>query len=387
MVYHKVYRFRMRPTKSQESILNRLAGARRFVWNWALQRWKEHYETTGKSINFNQLSSELTHLKQQPETSWLKESDSQSLQQSLRDLRQAFSNFFAKRSRYPKFKSRKNDPLRFRIPQRVKLSNNKVYVPKVGWVRIRQSQNVVEKTKSATFRCSSDGKWYVSLAVEFEIPDVDLPQINPSQVVGIDLGLKDFAVLSNGIRISAPKFYRKNQRKLAKYQRRLSRRQIGSNRRRKAKLRVAHIHQKIANQRKDFLHKLTTNLVQYDGLCIEDLSLKGLTRTKLAKSFTDAAMGEFRRQLEYKTLWNRKHLTIIDRFYPSSRLCRGCGNINNSLKLSERQWTCDCGMDHDRDLSAAINIRDEGLRILAAGHAERLNARGDCVRLSTESND
>jgi len=213
------------------------------------------------------------------------------------------------------------------------------------------------------------------------------PGADPAKVAGIDLGLKDFAVLSDGERVPAPKFYRQGQRKLRKAQRTLSRRKPGSNRRTKAKAKVARLHQKVANQRGDFLHKLTTRLVgNHDGVCIEDLSLKGLVRTKLSKSFADASMGEFRRQLEYKCLWNRKHLAVIDRFYPSSRLCRGCGAINETLTLSDRQWACDCGMVHDRDLSAAVNIRGEGLRILAAGHADKQNARGRGVRLATASN-
>lgn len=385
--HRKVYRFRMRPTKAQEPILGRMAGARRWVWNWALGRRKAYYAEYGKTIPASQLSSELTALKQQPDTAWLKEADSQALQQTLKDLDRAFRNFFEGRARFPRFKSKKRDAARFRIPQRVKIADGKVCVPKVGQVRIRQSQPVTETTKSATFRRATDGKWYVSLTAEFEMPDVASAEPDPVNVVGIDLGLKDFAVLSDGERVPAPKFFRKGQRKLRKAQRVLSRRKPGSNRRAEAKTRVARIHQRIANQRGDFLHKLTTDLVvNHDGLCIEDLSLKGLARTKLAKSFADASMGEFRRQVEYKSVWNRKYLAVIDRFYPSSRLCRDCGAINETLTLSDRQWVCDCGLAHDRDLSAAINIRDEGLRLLAEGHSERQNARGRGVRLPTGSN-
>jgi putative transposase len=223
--------------------------------------------------------------------------------------------------------------------------------------------------------------------VEFERPDVALPGPDPVKVAGIDLGLQDFAVTSDGERIPAPRFFRQGQRKLRRAQRTVSRRKPGSNRRAKAQACVAHLHQKIAHRRGDFLHKLSTGLTaHHDGLCIEDLSVKGLVRTKLSKSFADASMGEFRRQLEYKGLWNRKHLAVIDRFSPSSRLCRGCGAINETLTLSDRQWVCDCGMVHDRDLSAAINIRDEGLRMLAEGHSDSQNARGRGVRLPTGSN-
>lgn len=380
-VLNKVYRFRMEPNTAQGQALMRLAGARRFVWNWALDRRKAYYAEHGKTIPAAQLSAELTALKNQPETGWLKEADSQALQQTLKDLDRAFLNFFEKRARFPRFKSRKRDTPRFRIPQRVKIADGKVYVPKTGLVRIRQSMPVDLPTKGATFKRDAVGRWFVTLTAEFEMPDVALPAPDVAKVIGIDLGLKDFAVTSGGERIEAPKFYRRGQRKLRKAQRVFSRRKPGSNRKAKARLVVAKVHKQIANQRGDFLHKLSTDLVsRHDGLCIENLSLKGLARTKLAKSIMDASMGEFRRQLEYKSEWDRKHLAVIGRFYPSTKLCRGCGAINGMLTLSDRQWICDCGMVHDRDLSAAINIRDEGLRILAAGHAERQNARG--VRVS-----
>jgi putative transposase len=213
------------------------------------------------------------------------------------------------------------------------------------------------------------------------MPEIPLRSPDPIAVAGIDLGLKTFATITGQKPIPCPKFFRKGQRKLRTAQRVLSRRKPGSKRKAKAKLSVARIHQRIANQRGDFLHKLTTQLVSdNDGICIEDLSLKGLVRTKLAKSFTDASLGEFRRQLTYKSEWARKHLVVIDRFFPSSRLCRGCGVVNAELTLSDRHWVCHCGMVHDRDGSAAINIRDEGLRILAEGGSDKQNARGAGVR-------
>jgi putative transposase len=384
-IHRKVYRFRMEPTTAQGHSLNRMAGARRFVWNWALSRWKDYYASTGKSITIQQLSAELTALKQQSETAWLNEVDSQALQQVLRDLHSAFRAFFAKHARHPKFKSRKRDKARFRIPQRVQIDDGKVYVPKIGWIRIRQSQPVAEPTKSATFRRVPDGKWYVSLTVEFEMPDVPRPAPDPAKVVGIDLGLIDFATLSDGSEpIPTPKFYRKAQRKLRRAQQAFARCRKGSKRQAKAKAKLARMNQKTANQRGDFLHKLTTQLVSdHDGICIEDLNVKGLARTKLAKSFADAAMGEFRRQLEYKCLWNRKPLVVIDRFFPSSKLCNVCGAVNDRLTLSDREWDCDCRAHHQRDVLAACNVRDEGLRILAVGQTDSRNARGDHVRLAT----
>jgi putative transposase len=383
--HRKVYRFRMRPKTDQGRALNRMAGARRWVWNWALARWKDYYAATGKSISLKQLSAELTALKARPDTAWLSECDSQALQQVLKDLYRAFTNFFEKRAGHPHFKGRKHDRARFRIPQRVRIRDGQVYVPKVGWVRIRQSREVEGQTKSATFRREADGHWFVSLTVEFEMPDVAPATPDLAKTIGIDLGLIDFVTLSDGSDpVPAPKFYRKAQGRVRRAGRAVSRRRRGSKRRDKAKRRLARIHQKAARQRQDFLHKLSTDLVdRHEAIGIEDLNVKGLARTKLAKSFADAAMGEFRRQLEYKCLWNRKALVAIDRFFPSSKLCNACGALNDRLTLSDREWDCDCGAHHQRDFLAACNIRDEGLRILAAGQAERLNAQGASVRPGT----
>lgn len=200
----------------------------------------------------------------------------------------------------------------------------------------------------------------------------------------MDLGLKDFAVLSNGDRTPAPQCFRRKERKLARAQRVLSRRQKRSNRRKKAKKLVAKIHQKVVNLRNDFLHKFTTRLVdEYEGICIEDPNVKGLARTKLAKSFHDASCGEFRRQLEYKSVWNRRHLSVTGRFYPSTKTCHGCQYVNYDLTLDGRTWACPgCGAVVDRDFNAALNLREEGLKLIpvAAGHAETLNARGEDVR-------
>lgn len=385
--HRKVYKFRMKPTKSQAHALSRMAGARRWVWNWALARRREHYQEFGKTLAMGVLSSELTALKSRPETAWLKEADSQALQQVLKDLYRAYDNRFNPKMQagFPRFKSKKRDKARFRIPQRVKVVDGKVVIPKIGPVRIYWSQPVGEPTKSATFRRSADGKWYVSLTAEFEMPDVALPEPDPAKVVGVDLGLIDFATLSDGSPpVPAPKFFGKAQRKLRNAQRTVSRRKPGSKRKTKARIQVARIHRKTANQRNDFLHKLSTELVgKHDGLCIEDLSVKGLARTKLAKSVTDASWGEFRRQLEYKCLWNRKHLAVIDRWFPSSKMCNACGALNGNLTLSDREWDCDCGAEHKRDFLAACNIRDEGLRMLAVGQTESQNARGDTVRPAT----
>jgi len=321
-------------------------------------------------------------LKAEPETAWLKEMDSQLLQQVLADVKKAFTNFFAHRARYPRFKSRKRDTARFRIPQRVTLTDGYLSVPKIGRVKVRQSQAVAGMTKSATFKRDACGHWFVSLVAEIDMPAVALLAPDPARTVGVDVGLKDAVVTSTGEMVAAPRFYRAAQRTLRRTQRSLSRKVKGSHNRRKARAKVARVHQKIANKRNDFCHKLTTNLVKnHDAVCIEDLNVKGLARTKLAKSILDASLGTIRRQLAYKGVWYRVHVVAVDRFYPSSKLCHECGYKHDGLTLSDRAWVCpSCGRVLDRDLNAARNIKQEGLRMLAAGHAESENACGQGVR-------
>lgn len=385
MKHRKAYRFRLYPNATQLERFVQFAGASRFVFNWGLARRSEHYQVTGKGLPNKVLSSELTALKKQPDTAWLKDMHSQALQQALRDLDRAFDNFFAGRSRYPRFKSRKSSPLSFRMPQGVKVDGSKVFVPKVGWVKARGVRPIDGITKSATFKQNAAGHWYVTIVSEFDMPDITPPPANPDHTVGVDMGLKDLAVTSDGQRVAPTRYYRKTQRKLRKAQKAFTRKQKGSNNRAKARRKVARIHERVKNQRQDFLHKLTTQLVlEHDAVCIENLSVKGMARTKLAKSVLDAALGEFRRQLEYKAAWYRKHVAVIDRWYPSSKLHMTCGAINTELKLSDRTWVCACGEIIDRDMNAAQNIKAEGLRMLeAAGHADSLNACRVDVRLTS----
>lgn len=313
---------------------------------------------------------------------WLREMDSQLLQQVLADLKRAFTSFFEKRARFPRFKSRKRDMARFRIPQRVTLADGYLYVPKIGRVKVRQSQEVEGTTKSATFKRDACGHWFVSMVSEMELPTVALLLPTEDRTVGVDLGLKDAVVASDGERVAAPRFYRAAQRKLRRAQRGQSRKVQGSKNRGKARARVARVHQKIAAKRNDFCHKLTTRLVKgRDAVCMEDLNVTGLAKTKLAKSILDASMGTIRRQLAYKGVWYRTHVVAVGRFYPSSKLCFECGYKHEGLTLSDREWACpSCECVLDRDLNAAHNIKREGLRILAAGHADSLNACGQGVR-------
>ena len=377
-----VYRFKLEPTPEQERGLRRLAGARRFIWNWGLARRRAHYAEHGKTLRYPAMNLELTTLKQDAATKWLREMDSQALQESLRDLDRSFVNFFERRARFPKFKKKRKQRDAFRIPQRVKIDGERVYCPKVGWIRLRLSQPVTVPTKSATFKRDACGDWFVTLIAEHEVDaQIALP-INP---VGIDLGLKTFATFSGDVPdIPIPKFFRKAERVLRKVQRVFSRRKKGSTSRAKAKLRVSRAHRKTARQRSDFLHKTTTALVaQHDLICIEDLSVKGLAKTKLGKSILDAAFGEFRRQVEYKAAWNGKLVSVVGRFFPSSKLHRTCGTIKADLTLSDRTWTCEgCGGVVDRDKNAAENILAQGLNLVAAGQADTQNAHGASVRLA-----
>jgi len=382
------YRYRLNPTAEQEVKLNQCAGARRFVWNWALNRKREHFQHTGKTLGFSALCVELTLVKQQGATAWLRELDSQLLQQALRDLENAYQHVF-RRARhgdrqkgFPKFKSKKTDTPRFRIPQRVVLIDSFVSVPKIGPIKAIVHRPLEGVTKSATFKREACGHWYISLVVEQQIaPKVDRPVRTQ---IGIDVGLKALVVLSTGAKIAHPRWYRTQTRKLRRAQKALSRKVKGSRNRGKARIVVARLHQKTRNQRNDFLHKLSTDLVRHNDLVsIEDLNVRGLAKTKLAKSVLDAGWGMFRSLLTYKVDRADSHLIAIGRFFPSSKTCGACGLINTHLTLADREWTCRCGVQHDRDLNAARNIDREGSRLfeqlVAAGHAETQNAGGDSV--------
>ena len=320
----------------------------------------------------------------------MKDAHAGSLQQTLADLDRAFRNFFDPniRARHPKYKSKKRDEDRFRMPQRVRLEDdNRIYVPKVGMVRIRKSRPIDGMTKSATFKRDACGRWFVTFVVVFEMPDAPLCPPDPSMIIGIDVGLKDYVTFSDDTpSVPAPKFFRTTQRRLRKAHRRFSRRKAGSNRKAKARLTVAKVHAKIAQQRGDFQHKLSASILNlYEGVCVEDLDLRSLARTKqgVGKSFLDAGFGDFFHQLKYKAEANHRHFTRISRWYPSSKLHADCGTINSKLTLNDRTWICECGAVLDRDKNAACNIRDEGIRILAAGYADKENARGRAVRPAT----
>lgn len=370
MIINRAFAFKLKPTREQVSLFSQYAGASRWVWNEMLAERKRADTDSGKSASMYEQMRRLATLKQEEGTAWLGTIHSQVLQEPIKHLQRAFQNFFDKRAAYPRFKSRKQTRQAFSYPQGVKVQANRVYLPKSGWVRFRQSREVEGEIKRATIRRKASG-WYISLICEVEIaPQPTFP--TPATTIGVDLGLTDFLVASDGERIPAPRLLRKAEKKLRKAQHALSRKQKGSNRRRKQREKVARLHERVSNKRQDFLHKLSTRLVsENQAIVAEDLSVKGLARTRLAKSIHDAGWGEFVRQLAYKCEWQGKVLQQVDRFFPSSKLHATCGTLNN-LSLSDRTFACQgCGEVLDRDLNAARNIKEQGLvNMLAAGQTD-----------------
>lgn len=357
---NKTYKYRIYPNKNQRESFENHFGCVRFVFNWGLDKKIKAYQKDKKTLSCFDLINELTNLKKEKDFEWLGDVNSQSLQMALRNLDNAFTNFFRKQNKFPNFKSKKNNTNSFQIPQHLILSD-KLSLPKIKGIKIKQHRKLEGKIKTATVNKTPTGKYYISILTE---QDQNLPskkKIKEKTTVGIDLGIKHFATISDGRKIDNPKFLKNELRKLKRQQRWLSRKEKGSSNRKKQIQKVGLLYEKITNKRSDFLHKFSFQLThenQVDTIAIEDLNVKGMIKNHcLAQAIGDVSWGDFRRQLEYKCEWYGKNLLIIGRFEPSSKMC-SCGEVNKDLKLSDREWTCKvCGVKHDRDLLASQNIK------------------------------
>jgi putative transposase len=365
----KSFKFRIYPNKEQEILLAKHFGACRFVFNHYLNKRKETYLEDKKSLNYYDNANDLTQLKNNNDYIWLKEINSQSLQSSLRNLDTAYGKFFRKQSKFPKFKS-KYDRQSFKIPQFVKLENNELIIPKFKEViKINLHREIEGKIIFATISKSTTGNYYVSLTCEVQYK----PFEKTNSKVGIDTGIKELAILSDGTTYENIKTLKNNLKKLKYNQRQLSKKTKGSSSRNKQKQKLAIVHEKITNVRKDYLHKVSTEIVKnHDIISVEDLAVKNIMKNhKLAQAMSDVSLGSFYTMLEYKSGWNDKQFIKIDRFFPSSKMCSNCGWINQDLTLNIREWTCpSCDEKHNRDFNASKNILKQGLKILSGSGIE-----------------
>lgn len=367
----RAYKFRFYPNPEQIEQLAQTFGCSRFVYNHMLRLRTDAWYERQERIGYHETSALLTALKKQPEYEWLKEVSSVPVQQSLQHLQNAFTNFFAKRAAYPSFKSKHGKQSATYVASAFKWVDSKLTLAKMKEpLAIRFSRTIPKAAKVTTVTVSKDtaGRYFVSMLCDDAV--ATLPEATGQ--IGIDLGLTHFAVLSTGEKIAAPNVFRKNEKKLAKLQRRLAKKQKGSKNRAKAKLKVARIHAKIADTRRDFTHKLSTRLIRENQtIATETLAVKNMVKNgNLAKSISDAGWSDFVRQLEYKAKWYGRTLVGIDKWYPSSKRCSACGFVVSKMPLSVREWTCpECGVVHDRDLNAARNILAAGLAASALGES------------------
>lgn len=362
--------YRCYPTPEQEQRLARTFGCVRYVYNWGLAARSKAFKDGGR-MTYVQTDAALTVLKRQPETAWLNEVHSVPLQQSLRDLQNAYSSFFAKRVAYPSFKLRDGRQAARYTKSGFKLTDGRrLQVGKLGVLRLRWDRNLPSEPSSITVIREATGRYYVSFVVKVDVPA--MPKTGLS--VGVDFGVRRLATLSNGENIANPRHGHKRSKRLAFLQRQLARKQKGSKRRDLAKRAVARCHDKISASRKDALNKLTTRLVrEFDVICIEDLNLRGMVKNhSLARSLSDAGIGMAVRMLEEKAERYGKKVVRVDRWFPSSKMCSCCGHINSAVVLGVDEWTCPkCTTHHDRDLNAAKNILAVGQTVAAHGDGVR----------------
>ena len=377
----QAFKYELRPDGQQMRQMRRFAGACRFVFNKALALQQERHERGEKKLGYADLCKALTEWKAQPETRWLNETPSQALQQSLKNLERAYKNFFEKRADFPRFK-KKGQHDSFRYPQGVKLDqgNSRIFLPKLGWLRVRLSRDVLGTVKNVTVS-QSCGKWFVSIQTERE---VEPPLPKGTTAVGVDMGIARFATLSNGKPIEPLNSFKKHQHRLARYQRAMSRKVKFSSNWKKARAKVQRVHARIANARKDFLHKASTTISQNHAMiAIEDLQIRNMSKSAagtaevpgknvraksgLNRSILDQGWGEFRRQLEYKAVWNGGFVVAVPPQH-TSQTCPCCGRVSKDNRCTQARFACvACGYENNADVVGAINILAQGHRVLACG--------------------
>jgi putative transposase len=381
----QAYKYELMPSGDQVRAMRRFSGSCRFVYNKALAVQKENHEAGNKFIGYVAMAAKLPVWKREAETAWLKETPSQALQHALKDLEKAFKSFFAKRTDFPRFKKKgSGDSFRYPEPKQIQLdqSNNRILLPKLGWLRYRNSRQALGQVRNVTVS-QSGGKWFVSVQTQRELEQL-LPTTKTA--IGIDVGIARFATLSNGRYIAPLNSFKTHQQRLARYQRRMSRKQTFSNNWKRAKGKVQKIHTAIANARKDFLHKTSTTISQNHALvCIEDLQVKNMSRSSrgnreqhgkkvaqksgLNRSILDQGWGEFRRQLDYKVQWHGGLLLAVPPQH-TSQTCPACGHVSKENRQTQAKFLCiDCGYENHADVVGAINVLERGYRLLARGES------------------